>query len=64
MFQIRSDKENFTTIRYQLTGPGVDQDPKGRFAVDPNTGYVKVYTIFDREEIAAYYVRTFKKCYF
>ncbi|XP_037538123.1 desmoglein-2 [Nematolebias whitei] len=54
--KIRSDKENFTAIRYQITGPGVDQDPKGRFAVDPNTGYVKVYTIFDREEIPVYYL--------
>lgn len=63
-FQIRSDKENFTKIKYELHGCGVDQDPTGRFAVDQNTGYVKVYTILDREEFSTYYVRTFKNCFF
>ncbi|XP_042353188.1 desmoglein-2-like [Plectropomus leopardus] len=47
--KIRSDKENFTKILYYLSGPGVDQPPKGIFGVDVNTGFVKVYSILDRE---------------
>ncbi|XP_017278000.1 desmoglein-2 [Kryptolebias marmoratus] len=52
--KIRSDKENFTKILYDITGPGVDEDPRGRFAVNPNNGYVKVNVILDREERAQY----------
>ena len=57
VFQIRSDKENYTTIYYSLTGPGVNEPPEGRFKVDRNTGYVRVYSILDREEISTYVVR-------
>ncbi|XP_012730885.3 desmoglein-2 [Fundulus heteroclitus] len=53
---IRSDKVTEEKIIYSLTGPGVDQDPKGRFGVDRDTGFVKVYSILDREEIAAYHL--------
>ncbi|PWA25246.1 hypothetical protein CCH79_00005344, partial [Gambusia affinis] len=52
--KIRSDKEGSQEIFYSLTGPGVDQDPKGRFSVNQNTGLVKVHSILDREEIAQY----------
>lgn len=60
IFQIRSDKENYTKIIYSLSGPGVDQPPLNVFSVDPNTGYVKIHSILDREEISEYKVR---KCY-
>lgn len=56
IFQIRSDKENYTKIIYSLSGPGVDQPPFNVFSVDPNTGYVKIHSILDREEISEYYV--------
>uniref|UniRef100_A0A672G470 Desmoglein-2-like n=1 Tax=Salarias fasciatus TaxID=181472 RepID=A0A672G470_SALFA len=59
--KIRSDKENFTKIRYSLTGPGVDQNPVGVFGVDPNTGFVKVYTILDREKVASYHLKGIAK---
>ncbi|KAK5617770.1 hypothetical protein CRENBAI_000380 [Crenichthys baileyi] len=52
--KIRSDKESSQKIIYSLTGPGVDKDPKGRFAVDRDTGFVRVFSILDREEIAQY----------
>uniref|UniRef100_UPI0037E909E1 desmoglein-2-like protein n=1 Tax=Semicossyphus pulcher TaxID=241346 RepID=UPI0037E909E1 len=52
--RIRSDKENFTKIIYSLSGKGVDLPPKGVFGIDPNTGFVKIYSILDREEIAYY----------
>ncbi|MEQ2213304.1 hypothetical protein XENOCAPTIV_012658, partial [Xenoophorus captivus] len=47
-------KETSQKIIYFLTGPGVDEDPKGRFAVDRDTGFVRVFSILDREEIAQY----------
>uniref|UniRef100_A0A3Q3FSP1 Desmoglein-2-like n=1 Tax=Labrus bergylta TaxID=56723 RepID=A0A3Q3FSP1_9LABR len=55
--RIRSDKENFTEIRYYLTGPGVDQPPEGVFQVDHKTGYVKIFSILDREQIPFYYLK-------
>lgn len=57
IFQIRSDKENYTKISYSLSGPGVDKPPLNVFSVDPNTGYVKIHSILDREEISEYNVR-------
>ncbi|XP_034744736.1 desmoglein-2-like isoform X3 [Etheostoma cragini] len=59
--RIRSDKENYTTIWYYLSGPGVDQPPVGRFAIDRNTGFVKIYSILDREEIPYYHLRGLAK---
>ncbi|MEQ2247675.1 hypothetical protein ILYODFUR_011594 [Ilyodon furcidens] len=52
--KIRSDKETSQKIIYSLTGSGVNEDPKGRFAVDRDTGFVRVFSILDREEIAQY----------
>lgn len=57
VFQIHSDKQNYTRIFYSLTGPGVDQPPLNVFSVDPNTGFVKVHSILDREEVAEYNVK-------
>ncbi len=57
VFQIRSDKENYTKITYYLSGAGVDEPPEGVFGVDRNTGFVKIYSILDREKIPFYYVR-------
>lgn len=59
VFQIRSDKENFTKILYFLSGPGVDEEPKNVFGIDHNTGFVRVYSILDREKIARYQVKAF-----
>ncbi|XP_041849024.1 desmoglein-2-like isoform X2 [Melanotaenia boesemani] len=59
--KIRSDKENFTSIMYSITGPGVDEPPFGRFSVDQRTGYVKVHTILDREDIPVYQLKGIAK---
>ncbi|KAF1383815.1 hypothetical protein PFLUV_G00135730 [Perca fluviatilis] len=59
--RIRSDKENYTTIWYYLSGPGVDQSPVGRFAIDRDTGFVKIFSILDREEISSYHLRGLAK---
>ncbi|CAJ1072357.1 desmoglein-2-like [Xyrichtys novacula] len=55
--RIRSDKENFTKILYYITGPGVDQPPVGVFRIDQNTGYVRIFSILDREEIPFYHLK-------
>ncbi|XP_070831279.1 desmoglein-2-like protein [Chaetodon trifascialis] len=52
--RIRSDKENFTRITYSLSGPGADEPPLNIFRVDPQTGFVKIYSILDREKIPVY----------
>ncbi|XP_057714379.1 desmoglein-2-like protein [Corythoichthys intestinalis] len=52
--RIRSDKENFTRILYSLRGPGADEPPVRVFGVDAITGFLKVYKVLDREEIAFY----------
>lgn len=60
VLQIRSDKENFTTILYSLRGPGADEPPIRVFGVDQRTGFLKAYKILDREEIAFYDVRSLR----
>ncbi|KAJ4936925.1 hypothetical protein JOQ06_001510 [Pogonophryne albipinna] len=55
--RIRSDKENHTRIMYYLSGPGVDQPPVGVFGVDRNTGYVKIFSILDREETPFFHLK-------
>lgn len=55
-FQIRSDEEMRTSIRYSLTGSGADQPPKGLFTVGREDGLVKIHGVLDREEIPTYYV--------
>ncbi|XP_036009632.1 cadherin-13 isoform X2 [Mus musculus] len=46
--------------KFRLTGKGVDQDPKGTFRINENTGSVSVTRTLDRETIATYqlYVET------
>ncbi|KAM9854303.1 cadherin-13 [Aulostomus maculatus] len=39
---------------FRLTGPGADQDPKGLFTIDINTGDVSVSRSLDREAIDSY----------
>ncbi|XP_004079413.1 desmoglein-2 [Oryzias latipes] len=51
---IRSDKENYTTIRYSLRGQGCDEPPYGVFSVEEKTGYVKIHQILDREKFSNY----------
>ncbi|XP_053738388.1 desmoglein-2-like protein [Synchiropus splendidus] len=54
--RIRSDQENFTRIVYSLRGPGVNEPPVGVFGVDSKTGYVKIYSVLDREYIEYYHL--------
>lgn len=47
--------------KFRLTGKGVDQEPKGIFRINENTGSVSVTRNLDRETIATYQVST-PKC--
>lgn len=42
--------------KFRLTGKGVDQEPKGIFRINENTGSVSVTRTLDREMIATYQV--------
>ncbi|TEA30927.1 hypothetical protein DBR06_SOUSAS7010035, partial [Sousa chinensis] len=42
--------------KFRLTGKGVDQEPKGIFRINENTGSVSVTRNLDRETIATYQV--------
>lgn len=44
--------------KFRLTGKGVDQEPKGIFRINENTGSVSVTRTLDRETIATYQVST------
>lgn len=54
--KIRSDKEDpqMKNLRYTLKGVGADQDPFNLFVVNPETGFVRITAILDRESIAQY----------
>ncbi|KAI4571977.1 hypothetical protein MJG53_014083, partial [Ovis ammon polii x Ovis aries] len=43
--------------KFRLTGKGVDQEPKGIFRINENTGSVSVTRNLDRETIATYQVQ-------
>ncbi|RXN00219.1 Cadherin-13 [Acipenser ruthenus] len=46
-------------VVFKLTGEGADQEPKGIFYINKNTGEVLVSRSLDRERIAFYHVSTF-----
>lgn len=54
--KIRSDKEvaQMKNLRYSLRGVGADQEPFNLFVVNPETGYVRITGILDRESISQY----------
>ncbi|CAL8279843.1 unnamed protein product [Lota lota] len=59
--KIRSDKEYNSSVIYSLVGKGADQNPIGRFSVDPVSGLVKVHSILDREEFSNYTLKGIAK---
>ncbi|XP_047452590.1 cadherin-13 [Mugil cephalus] len=48
---------------FRLTGPGADQDPKGLFTIDMDTGTVSVSRSLDREAIDSYQLEVSTKDY-
>ena len=54
--QLISRDEKLGNHIFRLTGPGADQDPKGLFTIDIDTGDVSVTRSLDREAIDSYQV--------
>ncbi|KAJ8012131.1 hypothetical protein DPEC_G00065490 [Dallia pectoralis] len=52
--KIRSDKQYMSKVKYSLVGIGADQDPKGLFQVEEETGLVTITEILDREKMSNY----------
>lgn len=50
------DSDRPERSKFRLTGKGVDQEPKGIFRINENTGSVSVTRTLDREVIAVYQV--------
>ncbi|KAL6051345.1 hypothetical protein STEG23_036332, partial [Scotinomys teguina] len=51
---INIDSDRPEGSKFRLTGKGVDQEPKGIFRINENTGSVSVTRSLDREMIATY----------
>ncbi|XP_069758035.1 cadherin-15 [Narcine bancroftii] len=58
LVQIKSDKLPSKVI-YSIKGPGVDEEPKGIFTIDPDTGLVFLTTVLDREERSSYKIKAY-----
>ncbi|XP_048403172.1 cadherin-15 [Stegostoma tigrinum] len=58
LVQIKSDKLPSKVI-YSIKGPGVDEDPKGIFTIDPDSGFVFLTTVLDREEKSSYKIKAY-----
>ncbi|XP_067853698.1 LOW QUALITY PROTEIN: cadherin-15 [Heptranchias perlo] len=58
LVQIKSDKLPSKVI-YSIKGPGVDEEPKGIFTIDPDTGLVFLTTVLDREEMSSYKIKAY-----
>ncbi|XP_051884573.1 cadherin-15 isoform X2 [Pristis pectinata] len=58
LVQIKSDKLSSKVI-YSIKGPGVDEEPKGIFTIDPDTGLVLLTTVLDREEKSSYKIKAY-----
>ncbi|KAF6720033.1 Cadherin-1 [Oryzias melastigma] len=54
MVQVRSSEDKIKKITYSITGPGADEDPKGLFTMDKDTGDLYVHQRLDREKQAKY----------
>uniref|UniRef100_A0A8C5MD74 Cadherin domain-containing protein n=1 Tax=Leptobrachium leishanense TaxID=445787 RepID=A0A8C5MD74_9ANUR len=52
--QIQSDTAENYTIKYSISGIGVDQPPIGLFYIEPNSGNIYCTKRVDREEISSY----------
>ncbi|XP_068116135.1 cadherin-15 isoform X2 [Hyperolius riggenbachi] len=57
--QIKSDKQYLGSVIYSITGPGVDEEPKGIFNINKTTGIVYLNAVLDREKIERFKLRAF-----
>ncbi|XP_041114371.1 cadherin-like protein 26 [Polyodon spathula] len=52
-----NDREKNITIKYLISGPGVDENPRGYFSIDEKTGEVYMLKTIDREETPTFAIK-------
>ncbi|XP_062419458.1 desmoglein-2-like protein [Pungitius pungitius] len=52
--KIRSDWDTTSEVQYSLSGPGADLPPINLFMVDPDTGFLTITGVLDREKYPSY----------
>ncbi|XP_068788528.1 desmocollin-1 isoform X1 [Struthio camelus] len=57
--QVQSDTAQNYTIYYSAHGPGIDQDPKGLFYIERETGNIFATRAVDREQYASFQIICF-----
>ncbi|KFV98107.1 Desmocollin-2, partial [Eurypyga helias] len=57
--QIQSDTAQNYTIYYSASGPGIDQDPKGLFYIERETGNIFATRAVDREQYPSFQIICF-----
>ncbi|KAM4721647.1 cadherin-15 [Rhinophrynus dorsalis] len=59
LVQLKSDKQLLGKVIYSIKGPGVDEEPRGIFTINKNTGEVYLNAVLDREKNDRYKLRAF-----
>ncbi|CAH2324367.1 cadherin-15 [Pelobates cultripes] len=59
LVQIKSDKQHLGSVIYSIKGAGVDEEPKGIFTINKNTGAVYLNAVLDREKMERFKLRAF-----
>lgn len=57
--QVQSDTAQNYTIYYSASGPGIDQDPKGLFYIERETGNIFATRAVDREQYPSFQVQAY-----
>ncbi|XP_043921379.1 desmoglein-2-like [Protopterus annectens] len=62
--EIHSDfKDKKIAVLYKISGPGANEDPKGYFEMDSETGQLKICKIVDREQYPVFPLQAYAKDY-
>eukprot|EP00062_Callorhinchus_milii_P021760 gi/632978814/ref/XP_007906125.1/ PREDICTED: cadherin-15 isoform X3 [Callorhinchus milii] len=59
LVQIKSDQLIPGEVIYSIKGPGVDEEPRGIFTIDADSGQVLLMTVLDREEKSSYKIKAY-----
>ncbi|XP_053549147.1 cadherin-15 [Bombina bombina] len=59
LVQIKSDKQRLGSVIYSIKGPGVDEEPKGLFSINKNTGAMYLNAVLDREKTERFKIQAF-----
>lgn len=57
--QIASDSSVNYNVYYEISGPGVTQEPIGLFTLDKDTGMIRVTRAVDRERYPVFVVSVY-----